>query len=272
MGTLVYYLSRVAEYQWWHVAVELLLIGLVVYWAVDFLEGTRGERLFRGVLFILFAGLIILKLVGAKFGFERLEYLFQGFLIFVLILAVAGFQPEIRRLLAYLGSGKLTSIIMRGKVEFIEEILKSLNNIARRGDGALIVLEQETGLREYIETGVMINSEVSAELIETIFTPPSPLHDGAIILSGDRIVAAGCILPLTHNPMMSKVIGTRHRAAVGLSEVTDSIICIVSEETGEVSMAYEGSLKKGLELDEIKRILLNYYKEKVVAKSVKMEQ
>jgi diadenylate cyclase len=234
---------------------------------MNLLKGTRSVQVLRGIFLLLVATVLANFLDLVLIGWMLRWFWVAGAVALVIV-----FQPEIRRLLAYLGSGRMTRIIVRGKIEFIEEIIKSLERTAKRGEGALIVLEQETGLREYIETGIKINSEVSSELIETIFTPPSPLHDGAIILSADRIVAAGCILPLTHNPMMSKVIGTRHRAAVGLSEVSDAIICVVSEETGEISLAYEGSLKKDLELEEIRKILLNYYKEKVAEKAVGLKR
>jgi len=248
-------------------AVDILISAYVIYKVMQLLRGTRSVQVLRGIGLLLIATLVsnVLNLI-------LIGWMLRWFWVVGAVALVIVFQPEIRRFLAYLGSGNLTRIIMRGRIEFIEEIVKSLKNISKKGHGALIVLERETGLREYIESGISINSEVSTELIETIFTPTSPLHDGAVILSGDRLVAAGCILPLTHNPLMSKVMGTRHRAAVGLSELTDAIICIVSEETGEFSMAYEGSLKKQLELEEIKKILLNYYREEVVEKTVKMER
>lgn len=246
--------------------IDILLSAYVIYKIMHLLRGTRAVQVLKGIFLLLVATVLSNFLDLVLIGWMLRWFWVAGAVALVIV-----FQPEIRRFLAYIGSGRLTRIIMQGKVKFIEEIISSLKNISRNGHGALIVLEQETGLREFIESGVRINSEVSTELIETIFTSPSPLHDGAIILSGDRLVAAGCILPLTHNPMMSKVIGTRHRAAVGLSEVTDAIICIVSEETGEFSLARDGNLKKDLELDEIKKILLNYYKEKVVEKTVKME-
>lgn len=246
--------------------IDILLCAYVIYKLMNLLRGTRSVQVLRGI------GLLLIATILADFlDLVVIGWMLRWFWVAGAVALVIVFQPEIRRLLAYIGSGRLTRIIMRGKIEFIEEIVKSLKSISKKGNGALIVLEQETGLREYIETGIKINSEVTSELMETIFTPHTPLHDGAVILSGDRLVAAGCILPLTHNPLMSKVIGTRHRAAVGLSEITDAIICIVSEETGGFSLAYEGSLKKDLELEELKKILINYYREKVIEKSVKME-
>ena len=241
---------------------DIIISAFIIYKLMTLLRGTRSVQVFKGIILLLLATVLANFLDLVLIGWMLRWFWVAGAVAMVIV-----FQPEIRRLLAYIGSGSLTKIIMHGSAEFIEEITKCLVNLSKNGHGALIVLEQETGLREYIETGIMVNAEISAELMGTIFTPKSPLHDGAIILSGDRLVAAGCILPLTHNPMMSKVIGTRHRAAVGLSEVSDAIVCIVSEETGRFSMAYEGSLKEGLEIEEIKKILNNYYKEKYAVKT-----
>lgn len=247
--------------------IDIPISAYVIYKIMTLIRGTRSVQVLRGILFLLVAtvvsGLLDLVLIG---------WMLRWFWVAGAVALVIVFQPEIRSFLAHIGSGKLTRIIMRGKVEFIEEVMKSLKNISRKGYGALIVFEQETGLRNYIETGIVLNAEITSELLETIFTPPAPLHDGAVILSGDRVIAAGCILPLTHNPSMSKVMGTRHRAAVGLSEVSDAIVCAVSEETGEFSIAHEGTLKKGMKPEDVEKSLMKYYREKVVEKSVKMEQ
>ncbi|MGM0441236.1 MAG: diadenylate cyclase CdaA [Elusimicrobiota bacterium] len=245
---------------------DIFISAFVIYKLFTLIRGTRSVQVLRGIVFLLvatlFADVLNLVLIG---------WMVRWFWVAGAVALVIVFQPEIRSFLAHLGSGRLTRIIMRGKVEFIEELVKSVKNISRRGNGALIVLEQETGLRNYIETGITVNAEISSELLETIFTPPSPLHDGAVILSGDRVVAAGCILPLTHNNRMSKVMGTRHRAGVGLTEVSDAIVIIVSQESGKYSMAREGNLKKDLEIEEIKDTLLEYYREKVVDEPVQVD-
>ncbi|MBN2406911.1 MAG: diadenylate cyclase CdaA [Elusimicrobia bacterium] len=245
---------------------DILVSAYVIYRILSLIRGTRAVQVLKGIILLILATVLSRLLNLILIGWMLRWFWVAGAVALVIV-----FHPELRSLLAQLGSGRLTRIIMRGKVEFIEEVVKAMKGISKRGHGALIVFEQDTGLRNYIETGIRINSEVSSELIETIFAPPTLLHDGAVILSGDRLIAAGCILPLTHNPMMSKVMGTRHRAAVGLSEVSDAIVCIVSEETGEYSLAHEGSLKQGIELEEIKKILLDYYREKMVEKTAKME-
>ncbi len=246
---------------------DILISAFILYKLFNIIRGTRSIQVLKGIILLL-----ISTVVAKLLNFVLISWVLRWFWVAGAVALVIVFQPELRSFLAHLGSGKLTRIIMRGKVEFIEEVIKSLKEIERKGHGALIVFEQDTGLRNYINSGVGINAEVTAELIETIFTPRTTLHDGAVILSADRIVAAGCILPLTHNPSMSKVIGTRHRAAVGLSEVSDAIVCIVSEETGEYSLAHEGSLNKGIELEEIKKKLLDYYRERVVQKPLKMAE
>jgi diadenylate cyclase len=244
---------------------DILLSAFILYKVFNLISGTRSIQVLKGIILLL-----ISTVVADLLGFVLISWVLKWFWVAGAVALVIVFQPELRSFLAHLGSGKLTRIIMKGKVEFIEEVIKSIKEISRKGHGALIVFEQDTGLRNYIESGIGINAEVTAELLETVFTPRTPLHDGAVILSGDRIVAAGCILPLTHNPSMSKVIGTRHRAAVGLSEVSDAIVCIVSEETGEYSLAHEGSLNKGMELADIKKKLLDYYRESVAEKSIKL--
>ncbi len=247
--------------------IDIPVSAFVIYKLIRLVRGTRAVQVLRGIFFLLLATLVsrILNLV-------LIGWMLRWFWVAGAVALVIVFQPEIRSFLADLGSGKLTRIIMKSRIEFIDEVIKALKNISRRGEGALIVLEQKTGLRNYIETGVTINAEVTNELIETIFTPASPLHDGAVILSGDRIIAASCILPLTHSPKITKIMGTRHRAAVGLTEVSDAIVCLVSEETGKFSLAHEGSLKKGISLEEMKKTLTKYYQDKVVEESIKMEQ
>ncbi len=195
METVIDYFSRVAEYGWWRVLIEFVLIGLVVYWAVDFLEGTRGERLFRGVIFILFAGVLVLNLVVERFGFERLQYLYKGFLLFVLIIAVAGFQPEIRRVLMRIGQPTFMANSSQDRTKTIEELIAAIKDLSAVQTGAIIVIERKVALGDFIETGVRIDAKVSSELLKTIFKPGTPLHDMAVVITNDRIVAARVQLP-----------------------------------------------------------------------------
>jgi diadenylate cyclase len=241
--TLTDYLGRVAMYDWWVVAIELLLIGLVVYWAVDFLEGTRGERLFRGVIFILIAGVLILNFVVERFGFERLQYLYKGFLIAVLIIAVAGFQPEIRRALIRIGQPSFMTSSSQQLSRTVEEIIGAVTELAAAKIGAIIVIEKRVALGEFIESGVRLDARVTAELLKTIFQPGTALHDMAVILRGDRAVAARVQLPLAEAGTVDGFeVGSRHRAAIGITLGSDATCIVVSEETGVISIAQSGKL------------------------------
>ncbi len=244
--------------------IDILLSAFVIYKILMLLEGTRSIQVLKGIFFLLLATL------GANMlDFVLIGWMLRWFWVIGGVALVIVFQPEIRSFLAHLGSGRFTRALMKDRAEFIDEIIGGLKKISRRGYGALIVLENDTGLKDYLETGIRINAEISTELLVTIFNPQSPIHDGAVILSGERMMAAGCILPLTHNPSVSKILGTRHRAAIGLSELTDALVLVVSEETGEYSLAREGTLKQDMELQEIKTVLISYYQEKVREKPVK---
>ncbi len=257
MGTLIDYFVRVGRYDWWVVTIELLLIGLVVYWAIDFLEGTRGEKLFHGVFLILIVGFLILKLVVGRFAFERLQYLYNGFLVAVLIIAVAAFQPEIRGALIRIGR---TSFLTRSThllSRTAEEIITAVTELAAARTGALIVVERKVALGEFIETGVEIDAKVSAELLKTIFYSGTPLHDMAVIIRGDRAVAAGVQLPLAEAGSINGVeLGSRHRAAIGITTGSDAICVVVSEETGTISIAQNGLLSRGITEAELRKHLI----------------
>jgi diadenylate cyclase len=256
MQTLIDYFRRVSNYDWWVVAIELFLIGVVVYWAIDFLEGTRGERLFRGVLLLLFAGVLILNLISERYRFERLEYLYKGFLIGVLIIAVAAFQPEIRRALMRLGQPTFLIGNSRQVIRTVEEIVSAVTELAASKTGAIIVVERRVALGEFIETGVRLDSNISAELLKTIFYPGTALHDMAVVVRGDKIVAAGVQLPLAEPGSVDGVqLGSRHRAAIGITAGSDAICVVVSEETGIISVAGDGKLTRNLNAEQLREIL-----------------
>ncbi len=248
---LVDYFNRLASYgpQWWKVAIELILIGLVVYWAVDFLEGTRGERLFQGVIFILIVGFLVLGLVVGRYkGFERLQYLYNRFLIGVLIITVAAFQPEVRRALMRIGQGHLWSTSQQQPSRTAEEIITAVTDLSASRTGAIIVIERRVALGEFIETGVAIDSKVTSELLKTIFYPGTALHDMAVIIRGDRVIAARVQLPLAEAGGAGSVqLGSRHRAAVGITSGSDAACLVVSEETGIISLAENGKIERNLD-------------------------
>ena len=253
MVTLFDYFSRIIHYDLWIVVVELFLIGLVVWWVVDFLEGTRGERLFRGVIFILVAGVLILNLVVERLPFDRLQFLYKGFLIAILIVAVAAFQPEIRRVLIQIGQPRIWMGSSHQLSRTMEELVTAITKLSAGRVGAIIVLERQVALGEFIETGVRLDARVTADLLRTIFYPGTALHDMAVVVRGDRIVAAGVQLPLAEAGSIPGVeLGSRHRAAVGISAGSDAICLVVSEETGAISIARNGELTRNVTESQVR--------------------
>ena len=252
MVTFIDYLRRVATLEWYNVAIELIFIGLVVYWVVDFLEGTRGERLFRAVMFILIVGFLVLKLVVGRFHLERLQYLYNGFLVGVLILTVAAFQPEVRRALMRIGQSHLWSSTSQQLSRTAEELVAAVTELAAVRIGAIVVIEKRVALGEFIETGVRLDARVTAELLKTIFQPGTALHDMAVVIRGDRIVAARVQLPLAEAVgSASKGLGSRHRAAIGITTGSDALCLVASEETGIISLAENGRLTRGMDKTEL---------------------
>ena len=257
MYTLVDYFSRIAHNNlWWVVLVELVLIGLIVYWFVDFLEGTRGERLFRGVIFILVIGFLILNLIVERMPFERLQYLYKGFLIAVLIVAVTAFQPEIRRVLIQIGQPRIWAGASHQLSRTIEELVRALTELSAARIGAIIVIEQQVALGEFIETGVRLDARVTADILKTIFYPGTALHDMAVVIRGDRIVAARVQLPLAEAGTVDGIsLGSRHRAALGITAGSDATCLVVSEETGAISVARDGELVRNVTESQIRSYL-----------------
>ncbi|MFC1676113.1 diadenylate cyclase CdaA [Planctomycetota bacterium] len=256
MDTLFDYLNRIAMYDWWRIAIELIMIGMVVFWAVNFLEGTRGERLFRGVIFILIAGMLILNLLVDKFQFPRLQFLYGGFLIFVLIVAVAAFQPEIRRALIRIGQPNFMASSSQKVARSIEGIIDAVTKLSETRTGAIIVIEKKVALGEFIETGVRIDATVSSELLRTIFRPETALHDMAVVIRNERIIAARVQLPLAEAASADGTeLGSRHRAAIGITIGSDAICLVVSEETGIITIAEDGKLARNADESQIRKRL-----------------
>jgi len=256
VDTLVDYFSRVARYEWWIVVIELFSIGLVVYWVVDFLEGTRGERLFRGVIFILVAGVLILNLVVERLEFLRLQYLYKGFLIAVLIVAAAAFQPEIRRVLIQIGQPRIWTGSSHQLSRTVEQLITAVTELSAARIGAIIVLERQVALGEFIETGVRLDARVTADLLKTIFYPGAALHDMAVVIRDDRMVAARVQLPLAEAGSADGIeLGSRHRAALGITAGSDATCLVVSEETGAISVAQNGRLDRNVTAAEVRSYL-----------------
>jgi diadenylate cyclase len=257
LETFINYLHRVGTYEPWVVIIELLLIGLVIYWVVSFLEGTRGERLFHGIILLLVAGSLLLDIAAEWLRFERLEYLYKGFLIAVLVIALVGFQPEIRRALMQIGQAPFLGGSPHQLSHTIDQIAGAVGQMSQSRTGAIIVIERQVGLGEFIDSGIKIDSAVSRELLRTIFYPGSPLHDMAVIIRGDRLVAARVQLPLVEAGVQDGFeLGSRHRAAVGITGGSDATCIVVSEETGTISLATNGKLIRNVSEDELRDHLL----------------
>ncbi len=229
--------------------IDILLVWFVIYKLITLIKGTKAVQLLKGIFFIVIAYLITQALNLETLGWIMQQVLNWGFLAIIII-----FQPEMRRALEQLGRGKLfSSSTLNEESErnrLIEAMVKSVSYMAKRRIGALISIERETGLSEYIETGISMNSDITSELLINLFIPNTPLHDGAVIIQRNRIAAAACYLPLSESPFISKELGTRHRAALGISEVTDAITVIVSEETGAISLTANGDLHRNLSLED----------------------
>ncbi|MBP6875896.1 MAG: diadenylate cyclase CdaA [Candidatus Eisenbacteria bacterium] len=233
---------------WLRDVADILIVAFLFYRLLILVRGTRAAQMFIGLVTI-----VVLSVLAQWLRLSALNWLLTSLRTVWVIAFIIIFQPELRKALGQIGQSRLFHRFV-GVEEFayLSEVQNAVERASRKGLGALIVLERNVGLKNYIETGTQVDATVSAELLETIFTPPSPLHDGAVILRGSQIVAAGCILPLSDNPDLDRTLGTRHRAAVGLTEETDAIVLVVSEETRLISMAEGGQLSRGLEIGDLK--------------------
>ena len=250
------YLGRVRTYDPWVVAVQLLLIGTVVWIVLRFLRGTRGARLLKGAAVLLATAYLVIRLLPKSAEWKRIEFLYGNFLIFAFVALVVAFQPELRRALIQIGQAKLFRGI-RGRVEeMVESLVEAAAYLARNKIGAVIAVERSVGLGALVETGTPIDAKLTASLLNTIFYPGSPLHDMGVVISNGRITAAGCQLPLAESDDVDPSLGSRHRAALGLAQESDAVVLVVSEETGRVSLACEGQLYIGLEQENLHEMLM----------------
>ena len=229
--------------------VDVLLVWFVFYQLIKVIKGTKAVQLLKGIFVI-----VIVRILTDVFGLDTLRWMMEQVLTWGFLAVIIIFQPELRRALEQLGRGRLFARTMLQEEEernrLMDAVSKSVNYMAKRRIGALISIEKETGLSEYVETGTPLNSVLTSELLINIFIPNAPLHDGAVIIQNNRIAAAGCYLPLSESPFISKELGTRHRAALGLSEVTDAVTIIVSEETGAISLASDGDFNRDISIEE----------------------
>jgi len=236
--------------------VDILLVSYIFYRVLLLIRGTRAVQVLRGVVILA----VVTFVVQNVFRLPTLSWILRTFWLAWAVVLVVVFQPELRSVLAQLGSRRLGRILFPEQLNFINEIISALREASQNRVGMLVVLEQETGLRNFIETGTLINGEVTRDLLLTIFHPRTILHDGAAVIREDRLVAAGCVLPLSNDPGISRILGTRHRAAIGITEISDAVVLVVSEETGTVSVARNGRLDRDVELEELRDRLKDFYK------------
>lgn len=240
--------------------VDILIVAVILYQVIMLTRQTRGSAVLKGLVLLLAA-----TLVSTLLGLTALNWLLMSFINNGVLVLVIVFQPEIRKALESLGRGALLhSSRSEGgedRETVISEIIQCLTDLSRRRVGALIVFEQKTGLKDVIETGTAIDARISAALLENIFEPNTPLHDGAVIIRDKRVVAGACILTLTESRSVAHELGTRHRAAIGISETTDAVVLIVSEETGIISMAKGGRITRHLDAPAIRQVLEGLYEE-----------
>jgi diadenylate cyclase len=241
--------------------VDISLVAILFYLLFFLAQGTQAVQLLRGVVLVILAAFLASQMLPFK-GFS---WLIQTALPALLIAIPVIFQPELRRALERLGrTGSLFGRLQQEEVleQVVDEVARAAHRMASLRHGALIVFERETGLQEYIETGVRVNADVNAEMLRTIFHPNTALHDKAVIIRDNRIVAAGCMLPVTHNAQY-RGMGTRHRAAIGLTEESDALVVVVSEETGIISVAHNGRIVRRLDINRLRSVLLAFFQHRL---------
>ncbi len=243
----------------WEYLLEILLIWVLIYAFLRFVEGSRGAGVLKGVaLFLLFV-LLAVSILARWGNLEQIRVIlhFAGSAAIVALIVV--FQPELRRALVKLGQSPIFGAFLHGRVDVVEEVVSAVARMAKNKIGALIAFERDVELDGYVDRGVILDSEVSSQLVMTIFYPGTELHDGAVVVQGGRIAAAGCLFPFSESPDLGPQLGTRHRAGLGLVEETDAICVIVSEENGTISLAADGVLERNLDQRQLDRRLRELY-------------
>lgn len=235
----------------WKAGFEILLLAAVIYYFLLLFRGTRGAAVFSGFIIVLLA----MAALTQWFHLDVVNWILSRFLTFLALAVIIIFQPELRRALAQLGTRNLFGTF-RQRVELIDVIVETARSLSQKHHGGLMAIEREIGFRGVGETGASIDAKATPDLLTTIFSPNTPLHDGGVILRGDRVVAAACVFPLTQRQGLRASVGMRHRAAMGLSEETDAVVVVISEETGEISVAQHGNLVQGLDAEALREYLL----------------
>ena len=252
------FLNHVINALRWQDLVDFIIIYYLVYRMLLLIKGTRAIQMLTG-----FGVVILVFLLSRNFGFYTLYVMLKELLSPLVIVLIIIFQDDIRRALTHFGRNPLFSgANKREDIQVIEEICTAVFSMTQKKMGGIIVIERETGLRNYIEEGVIIDAKIDSELIISIFLPYGPIHDGAVIVQNGRILAAGCFLPMSQARNLPKQYGSRHRAAIGLSEQTDAIVLVISEETADVSVVMDGKVKKGFNREELSKFMLSLLENK----------
>lgn len=240
----------------WRDVIDILAVAFIIYKIYDLIKGTRAVQVLKGL-----AILVVVTFLAQILRLYTLSWLLKNIWAIWVIAVMILFQPELRRTLARIGESKLLGLGVRGYSIPIEEIIKACQKLAQDKIGALIILRREADLTPIILSGTKIEAPVKAELIYSIFLPASPLHDGAVVIEGDEITAAACVLPLSDREDIPSDLGTRHRAAIGVSEESDAVAVVISEETGKISIAVSGTLKYGIDINTLNKMLKNLFPE-----------
>lgn len=260
MSLLQHVMPGMATFHWMTIAIDVAIVYAIIYRLLIWITDTHAESLVRGLLVIL-----VVYVGSHMLDLATLNWLLEKFATIIVVLIIVLFQPELRRFLERIGSGKLFSPFITESngqgIATIKQVLRAVQLLAKERVGALIVIETGTNLNEYIRSGIPIGGTITAELLASLFWSKSPTHDGAVILRENEITAAGCLLPLSDSTIQDRRLGTRHRAALGLSEVSDALVIIVSEETGIISLAENGYLTRYLTKEALETRLFNLYKE-----------
>lgn len=234
---------------------DIFLVSLLLYRLLLFIKGTRAVQMLIGLGVLVFASFL-----SGYIGLYTIDWMIQSFWAQIVVAVIVLFQPEIRRALAQMGEAPfLQSFTSAEELKSLEEIVKASVSLSNRKIGALIAIERETSLKEFVEIGTPLDAKVTREILLSIFHPTSPIHDGAVVIKGNRIVAAGCFLPITLSTEIGKEFGTRHRAGMGLTEETDAVVIIVSEETGNISIATGGKLETHLDMGTLRDALTDMF-------------
>jgi diadenylate cyclase len=237
----------------WQDIVDILVVAYIVYRLILLIRGTRAVQMAGGL-----AVIIVVYFAARELELFTLHWLLGTILSSLFLLIIIVFQDDIRRVLTQMGQTPFLKIRVK-TFQALEEIAKAATSLSESSTGALIVLERDVGLADYMESGIVMDGQVSRELLCTIFFDRTPLHDGAVIIQKGRLAVAGCVLPLTTNPKVSRRLGTRHRAAIGITEQTDAVAVVVSEETGSISVAVAGKITRDIAPDTLRRILHNIF-------------